>query len=501
MALGKMGRAAAAALAWLAPAGVGLAQLAQPAQGPLPSPPPTTIGMNAPAVSYVASTVPFANLVIGSFWVDSHYNLISDAHQDKDGTLLSMPPEGYAQRMLSIPPTGPAGIEVRCLYSGSGVLSLFGSGEKLPSTAGTLRFHIVNRRGTPAPPWLIASKVDPARPLRDLDCREAGVPRTTRFRPEFLATLRGYGVIRFMDWQNANENKAVRWTDRHVPGSIRVDVDGVAIEDMLALARELGTDPWFVMPWNADNDYISRFARMVRAQLPAGRHVYVEVGNEVWNNGFDVGRQAIAEGQARGLGDGTGAGMRRYAQRTEEVMPLWEAAFAGARPGTLVRVLSAQHGWPLTAQVALGFPGIVAHVDALATAPYFGSIMGGFGNTRDGVFARLAVEMPAALRDAVANRRIAVGAGKRYIAYEGGEGISLPAQKQLLDQVQHDPAQYALYRQYLDGWRREVGDTLCLLTSVAPAGPSGAWGLAAWEDETPAEAPRLRAVRDAMAAR
>lgn len=116
---------------------------------------------------------------------------------------------------------------------------------------------------------------------------------TVRFRPAFIASLRGYGVIRFMDWQNANANQTVGWRNRHTPAGNRLDRDGVSIANMLALVRELGADPWFAMPWNTDPDYVNRFARMTRSNLPPGRHppgrhVYVKVGNKVWNTGFPV---------------------------------------------------------------------------------------------------------------------------------------------------------------------------------------------------------------------
>lgn len=496
MPAGLMKHAGALALGWLASAG------AQSAGATPPPPRLAVIGMNAPQVQYGMPTMPFANLVIGSEWVDPHWALLSDEHQDKDGTLRSAPAEGYAQRFLSLPLTGPAGIEVRCTFSGSGSLSIFGGGTPISSGPGSLRFRVVNQASARVLPWLIAGKIDPARPLRDLDCRQTGLTVTARFRPEFLATLRGYGVIRFMDWQNANENKAVRWAERHGANGNRVDVDGVSIEDMLALARELSADPWFVMPWNADTEYLANFAKLVHERLPAGRHVYVEVGNEVWNGGFAVARQAVAEGRQRGLGGSDmEAGMRRYAQRTAEVMPLWEAVFAGADRARLVRVLSTQHVYQQTAQVALGYGDVAAHVDALATAPYFGTTFGGTGNTREAVLAHLSADITTSLKDAVANRRIAAGFGKRYIGYEGGEGLALPAQPALGDQLQHDPAQYNLYRRYLAEWRRDVGDTLCLLTSVAPVGPGGAWGLAITENETPAQAPKLRAVRDDIAGR
>ncbi len=490
---GRLQQAVLAALAWFAPAEGVSAQIPLPVK-------PTAIGMNAPEIRYYGSTVPFANMVLGSEWQNSRWQPLAEKHQDANGDILSLPVDGAALRFLSVPPTGPGGFEARCTFTGSGILSLAGGGQMIASAPNLLRFRMVKRRGEDLMPWLVLSGVDSKRPLRDLDCRDVRHDRSVRFRPEFLATLRGYGVIRFMDWQNANANEAVSWRERRLPSSNRLDRDGVAIEDMLSLARELGADPWFVMPWNADDEYISQFARMVRARLPAGRSVYVEVGNEVWNTGFAVARQAIKEGLDRKLGaDENEAKMRRYAERTIEAMRPWEDAFAG-RAG-LVRVLATQHVWTDTARIALSFRNTAQHVDALATAPYFGSILGGIGNTRETSLKHLAVELPTTIKQAVDNRRVASEYGKRYIAYEGGQGLVLPAQVSLLDQLQHDPAMYDLYREYLARWRQDVGDVLCLLTSVSRPGTSGAWGLAAWEDETAKEAPKLRAVREVIGER
>jgi len=253
-----------------------------------------------------------------------------------------------------------------------------------------------------------------------------------------------------------------------------------------------------VVPWNSDDAYIRGFARLARAALPPGRRAYVEVGNEVWNLGFSVGRQALKEGQERKLGSTErDAAMRRYAQRTAEVMKIWEAEFADW-PEALVRVIATQQVSPETAEVALSFADTAGHVDALATSAYFGDTYGGLDHTRESVLARLSAAIPTALAQVAANRSIAVFYGKRFIAYEGGEGLSLPAQPALLDQLQHDPAQYDLVRRFLSGWRDRIGDTVCIYNSVARPGPYGAWGLAAWENETLEEAPKLRAVHEAL---
>lgn len=486
----RLRQAVYAVIGWVVPASSGLSRH-------LPPPPATVIGMNAPEIRYYGSSFPFANLIMGSDWRDSRWQLLSDAYQDRNGDIRALPADGVALRSLWVPPTGPAGSEIRCTFRGSGTLTFAGDGTVITTGPNLLRFRLTNTRGQPVAPWLVVKDVDPRRPLRDLDCREAALARAVRFRPAFLATLRGYGVIRFMDWQNANANQRATWRDRHMPGGNRLDGDGVSIEDMLALARELGADPWFVMPWNADHDYVKRFALLTRSQLPPGRRVYVEVGNEVWNTGFSVGQQAVAEGLAKGLGgNDREAGMRRYAERTVDVMRPWEAAFAGR--GGLIRVLATQHVTPETAEIALSFRDTAKHVDALATAPYFGTTLGGTDNTRETSLAVLAEMLPVSIQQAIDNRRIAMRYGKRYMAYEGGQSLVLPAQPPLLEQMQRDPAMYDLYRRYLSMWRQQVGDTLCLLTSVSQPGPSGAWGLATREDESPAQAPKLRAVREAQ---
>jgi len=45
--------------------------------------------MNAPAISYMPSLVPFANLMLGSGRADGRWAPLSAEHQDKDGNVRS----------------------------------------------------------------------------------------------------------------------------------------------------------------------------------------------------------------------------------------------------------------------------------------------------------------------------------------------------------------------------------------------------------------------------
>lgn len=53
------------------------------------------------------------------------------------------------------------------------------------------------------------------------------------------------------------------------------------MEAMLDLANRLDADPWFCIPHLADDDFVRRFAELVKQRLEPERSVYVEYSNEV----------------------------------------------------------------------------------------------------------------------------------------------------------------------------------------------------------------------------
>lgn len=96
-------------------------------------------------------------------------------------------------------------------------------------------------------------------------------------------------------------------------------------------------------------------------------------------------------------------------------------------------VMSTQHVLPETAAIAFAYRDTVAHVDALATALYFGTTRGGTSKTRDSSPTVLSANLPVSTEQAIDNRRVTVRHNKRYIAYEGGQGLVLPAHVRLLE--------------------------------------------------------------------
>ena len=126
--------------------------------------------------------------------------------------------------------------------------------------------------------------------------------------------LKPFSNVRFMDPLNTNSNNdglLENWSQRSWPsaGSRANTLQGMAYEDIIALANQTGTDVWINVPGLATDDYVCRLARLFRygeqgdmgnsacdPSAPAGTattaplnshsKLYVEYSNEIWNWGF-----------------------------------------------------------------------------------------------------------------------------------------------------------------------------------------------------------------------
>lgn len=465
--------------------------------------PPTTIGVSVSLPTYSGRSRALANLAAGGNWGAKDRHVLGLDEVDEQGNVKKLLPGVPLMRIMTPPNVAEKNPTIRCTWSGKGILKVGGrtvQGVRYDARGFTYVLNnIPGPDGAPPVVALTLSDVDSSDPIRDIDCRETTMPATTRIDPLFVAALRGFKVIRFMDWQNTNQNAPVTWATRHLPSAIDTTRrDGVAIEDMIALAKDAGTDAWFNMPYNGDDDYYERFARLVHDSLPADRAVYVELGNEVWNHGFKVAAQAMQEGQAANLSDNANkAGLLRYAQRLAHVMDIWKKVYAD-RPRSLVRVAACQNGdW--CAKTVLGYEDTARHVDAMATAPYFGARLNNnvYASPAD-MFAALDGEIDRTLDIALQVKAAAAQFGKRYIAYEGGQHLIFK-DVEFEQQVERDPRMYDAYKKYLDFWRARIGDTISLWVASGRISRYGGWGLVEYVGQPLSDAPKMRAVQDQIA--
>jgi hypothetical protein len=456
------------------------------------------VGINVSPVNYWQNEPTFANQALGIAWLRS-WQQIPAAQVRPDGMPLSV--KGETLTGILIPPatvyTGGDTTTV-CTWAGTGDVYAGGAWSgPIARRAGTMTFKWSH--GKPPRVWLELRASDPADPVHDLDCRlksEAG----QLWSSQLVDYLKPFGVLRFLDWSSANGNPAsVTWATRGVPRGVSIGgSDGIALEYQIALANAVGSSPWFTVPLNADADYQQRMAQMVHDQIPAGRPVYVELSNEVWNYQFGQAHQSQKEGVAAQLSENPfQAAQYRYAQRIIDLMAVWSKIYAD-RPRDLVRVVATQAGNPWVGEILVDWKGGVlrSSIDAIAIAPYF-SIDLATGGTEPGPQVdRLAAAAHAIIaKQATAYAALAKRTGKRLIAYEGGQHLVDAQRLDLMKAINRDSRMATIYADYLKEWKAVSGDdVIALYAATSPITGYGAWGLREYAGQPLAEAPKLRGV-------
>ncbi|WP_242181903.1 hypothetical protein [Sphingomonas sp. CARO-RG-8B-R24-01] len=490
------------------------AQPTSPVPAPTTAPiaPATTaslsLGINVAGSSYFSTERTFANLAFATGAWRNPAAAWADVPKDKltpGGTPLI-----NAALILNVPQTVWAGkaTPIKCTWTGSGTLHVDGDA-RLPAGNHSVTFTWPGRTGTALPTIILyVDSVNASDPLANLDCREPNLTTNGAFDQRIVDDLKPYSILRFLDWSTANANPAsVTWATRSTPARLVQDgTDGFALEHMVDLANAAGADPWFTIPWNADETYVRMMAKLVHDRLAKGHRAYFELSNETWNYGFPVATQLLNEGIAEALsGDKYTNGPLRYAEKSIWFHKLLTSAFQDD-PARLVRVLNMQNGNGWSIDQAMGFRDTPQWVDAIATAPYFGHDL--LRTVDSGVtdlptlFAALETMRVTAIDHAVADKASAAKWKKRYLAYEGGQHIvPLAANAAVGAQMERSPLMHDMYQRYLADWKTKIGDTLTLYSATGSISQYGSWGIREYAGQPLADSPKRRAVLEAATAK
>lgn len=433
---------------------------------------------------------------------------------DEFGWVKQLEPGCYAEAMLCTISGGhyPAGTYT-VLYEGDGQLD-FGKNAKIQSQEpGRILIDVDSSQGGFS---LQLHATNPQNPVRNIRVIMPGFAQTWEkdpFHPAFLKRWQGFACFRFMDWMHTNGSEVSKWADRPTLQHATFSKRGVALEWMIELCNRQQIDPWFCLPHLADDDFVRRFAEMVKLRLDPALKIYIEYSNEVWNGQFKQSHYASEQGVKLGLGPQKKpweAGWHYTAVRSLEIFKIWEDVFGGH--GRFVRVLPSQAGNAAVSEGVLGFRDAAKHADALAIAPYM-SYSIGRGKTAD-----LGAQMKAwtvdqmldhfeqtAFADSLERMRrgkaVADKYGVKLIAYEGGQHMVAFVKDQALVQqlsatmhaCNRHPRMGDMYRRYYDEWAQLGGDTFAVFSSIGRYSNHGAWGLAEYYDSRPADYPKLEA--------
>lgn len=336
------------------------------------------------------------------------------------------------------------------------------------------------------------------------------VADSQRFYPPFLDTIANYRAIRFMNWMDTNDefgnpNNQVAWSDRPQVDDYNYRADGVPVEVMVELVNVVDADPWFTLPHQASDDYVTHFATLVRDTLDPTLKVYVEYSNEVWNGIFGQGTWIEAQGQAEWPGSSADSFTKRlnwFGKRTAEICDIWKTVW-GDRSERVVCVMGAQAANSWTASQALACPlwseaPCADHgIDAVAIAPYFGGYLGSPGwestvtawtQEADGGLNSLFAELENTAVPQTAtwisdSKMVADQFGVELIAYEGGQHLvgyqgveNNTAVTNLFIAANRDPRMGTVYTQYLDIWRQHGGHLFAHFINADGPSKWGSWG-------------------------
>lgn len=360
---------------------------------------------------------------------------------------------------------------------------------------------------------------DPVRHLEILAPTQEVDPATGTdpgpFHPQFVASLAPYRLLRFMDWQQTNADPPTGWSNRTTETSCtQTRPQGVAHELVVRLANQTRKNPWICIPHGADDDQVRRTARLYRDRLDPHLELYVEYSNETWNGAFPQTDHVQREGLRLGLdGDRWRAGQRYVARRSGEIFRLFAEEFGSAERHRFVAVLATQaagaEGVTDLRIAGIHDPSInpsLERPDALAIAPYFGVNLEP-GDPVPDPGALVTTISRRAIAEAVewtrSHRMRAATQGWRLVCYEGGQhfvGIlgaeNNPALNAALQAANRDPRMQDRYREYLEALETAGVDLFAHFTHVGEWSKWGSWSALEHQEQSPAEAPKWRALND-----
>ena len=198
------------------------------------------------------------------------------------------------------------------------------------------------------------------------------------FHPLFIQRLQPFDTIRFMQWQEVNQDgrelvtpqdmRPYDYATQATAGGLG-GVLGVSVEYMVQLVNELGANPWFTMPHSASDDYVRTYAEYVRDNVHGDAQIYVEWSNEVWNAAFGFETYGWIQQQ---LELPENAGLDFYdiwAREARRDFEIWREVFAG-QENRVVRVAAAQQSTPWVAEQLLAR--MDGEFDAVSSTSYSG---------------------------------------------------------------------------------------------------------------------------------
>jgi hypothetical protein len=334
------------------------------------------------------------------------------------------------------------------------------------------------------------------------------------FNPVWLEKIKLFKTLRFMDWMQTNNSPQKEWSNRPKLGDYSWATKGAPVEVMVALANKLKANPWFNIPHQATDEYITNFAKMVKEKLDPSLTAYVEYSNEVWNWQFEQAQYANKQGRAK-WGDHGDAYMQWNGMKAAQICDIWKKnVFGDSQPNRVNCVIATQTAWKGLEEGLLNCPLWVAEgnapcyqhgIDSYAITGYWSGDLGNSENVAtvkswfkdaDGGFGKAIEQIKTgnllkvgedSLPDTKAgyqyHLKVAQSKGLALVTYEGGQSIAgsggLENDDELTKffiELNRRPEMYEIYTQMLNDWKNSGGTLFNHFVDVGLPSKWGSWG-------------------------
>jgi hypothetical protein len=417
------------------------------------------------------------------------------------------------------------------LYDGEGTIDYQFDGKKDEAASRPGR-DVINVTPSMSGLLLVIKATDPNRTgnyLRNIHVVPIAYEQTFQqqiFNPDFLERTRKFSALRFMDWMGTNNSGQKEWSNRPQVDDASYAVKGVPIEIMVELANRLKANPWFNMPHQATDEYMTNFARLVKERLDPSLRVYVELSNEVWNWQFQQAHYALEQGKARWGQDKGDAFAQWYGMRAAQMSDLWKREF-GDQNDRLISVIATQTAWKGLEESILkcsywvaegnrpcyqhGFTtyAITGYFSGNLGSPESQSTVQSWMREQDGGMAKAFEQlgMNGTQGDSVADTangfryhaEVAKRHGLMLVAYEAGQHITgrggvenNEAMVNFFTALNRDPRMGECYTDLLDQWKAAGGTLFMHFSDIVQPSKWGAWG--ALESVTETRSPKYDAL-------
>jgi len=327
------------------------------------------------------------------------------------------------------------------------------------------------------------------------------------FNPEYLKFMKDFQVLRFMNMSGMTRNPVEAWNKRNTLEKAswggKYGSRGAPLEVMVALANTVNADPWFSLPYKANDDYVQKFAEYVNKHLKPNLKAYIEYSNEVWNPIFIHHDYAIEQGLKAKLDESKSlAGYKWYSRRSVEVFKIWQKVFDGH--DRLVRVMGSWASNQNMSSQVLAFEDAYKYTDAIAIGPYVSAhpkVLRKAKNVDDVFKAMMDKKSKWGMRSIISyiqkQSKVANSFGVDLVAYEGGQHLVDWDTRRvdddpnpLLYAANRDPRMGIIYDELLREWDRAGGKLFAAFSAPRIYSWYGSWGIKEHIRQPRSEAPK-----------